>query len=284
MDTLSRLKRPGRPRTAKRSGMSGAEAASPESRSVRRTLDIFELMMTEREPLSVATIIDRLRIPKSTAYELIRMLTDTGYLERARRPGTHFLGRRLFELGMAYRAQVDLLKEGSQIVEALRDSTGETVQLSVLENEMMLVLLKEESRQPIRIISHVGTRVPVNWAAAGRLLVSDLPDAELRRLLEHSARPSPTGRAPTDVNLLIAQIRRARAHGYAVELNETNAHAGCVAAPVLDASGHCIAAISIVAPEQRLQRKQRETLIHAVKEHAGRLSHRLGAPHMGGAP
>src|ERR1700752_2830297 len=131
MDTLSRLKRPGRPRTTGRSGRGAAEA-SPESRSVRRTLDIFELMMTEREPLSVRAIIDRLRIPKSTTYELIRMLTGTGYLERGRRPGTHFLGRRLFELGMAYRAQVDLLKEGSQIVEALRDSTGETVQLSVL--------------------------------------------------------------------------------------------------------------------------------------------------------
>ena len=278
MDTLTSLKRPGRPRTANRDGAVGAEGPSSESRSVRRTLDIFELMLVTREPLSVTTVIERLRIPKSTAYELVRMLAESGYLERGRRPGSYFLGRRLFELGMAYRSQVDLLKEGSHVVEALRDNTGETVQFSVLENEMMLVLLKEESRQPIRIISHVGARVPVNWAAAGRLLVSDLPDVELRRLLEHSARPSPTGRAPTDVNTLVAQIRRARAQGYAVELNETNAHAGCVAAPVLDAAGRCVAAISIVAPEQRMQRKQRETLIAAVKEHAGRLSHRLGAP------
>jgi DNA-binding IclR family transcriptional regulator len=245
---------------------------------VRRTLGIFELMLAAREPLSVTTVIEQLRIPKSTAYELVRMLAESGYLERGRRPGSYFLGRRLFELGMAYRSQVDLLKEGSHVVEALRDNTGETVQFSVLESDMMLVLLKEESRQPIRIISHVGTRVPVNWAAAGRLLVSDLPDAELRRLLEHSARSSPTGRAPTDVNTLVAQIRRARAQGYAVELNETNAHAGCVAAPVLDATGRCVAAISIVAPEQRMQRRQRETLIAAVKEHADRLSHRLGAP------
>lgn len=278
METVASLKRPGRPRTANRNGAAGAEGPSPESRSVRRTLDIFELMLATREPLSVGVIIERLHIPKSTAYDLVRMLVESGYLERGRRPGSYFLGRRLFELGMAYRSQVDLLKEGSHVVEALRDHTGETVQFSVLENEMMLVLLKEESRQPIRIISHVGTRVPVNWAAAGRLLVSDLPDAELRRLLEHSARPSPTGRAPTDVNTLVAQIRRARAQGYAVELNETNAHAGCVAAPVLDATGRCVAAISIVAPEQRMQRKQREALIAAVKEHAERLSHRLGAP------
>ncbi len=42
---------------------------------------------------------------------------------------------------------------------------------------MMLVLLKEEAAHPIRIISRVGSRVPINWAAAGRLLVSDLDDA-----------------------------------------------------------------------------------------------------------
>src|ERR671926_410737 len=69
---------------------------------------------------------------------------------------------------MAYRSQMDLLKEGGKIVEELRDETGETVQLSVLENNVMLVLVKEESSKPIRIISRVGSRVPINWAAAGR--------------------------------------------------------------------------------------------------------------------
>ena len=153
---------------------------------------------------------------------------------------------------MAYRSQVDLLHDGSQIVEELRDETGETVQLSVLENDMMLVLLKEEGSRSIRIISRVGSRVPVNWAAAGRLLVSDLDDATLGALLKRSVRQSPTGRAITDVPKLIQQIRKFRKQGYATELNETNEHAGCVAAPVIDGSGRCVAAISVVAPEQRL--------------------------------
>ncbi len=248
------------------------------SRSVRRALGIFELMLARGEPVSVATIVADLEIPKSTAYELVRTLATAGYIDRVGGNGSYFLGRKLFELGQAYRAQVDLLKEGGQIVEELRDETGETVQLSVLEHNMMLVLLKEESRQPIRIISRVGTRVPVNWAAASRLLVSDLEDKPLRRLLSSSVRASPTGRAPTDLDVLIAQIRKFRAQGYAVELNEANEHAGCVAAPVIEPGGKCVAAISIVAPEQRLQRKHREALIAAVRRAAARLSRRLGGP------
>jgi len=247
------------------------------SRSVRRALEMFEFLLQQGEPATVGAIVSALQIPKSTAYELVRTLSEAGYLEPSGRGAGLFLGRKLFELGMAYRSQMDLLKEGGKIVEELRDETGETVQLSVLENNVMLVLVKEESSKPIRIISRVGSRVPINWAAAGRLLVSDLSAPELKTLLQRIVKPSPTGRAPTDPDDLARQIKRFRAQGYGFELNEANEHAGCVAAPVTDVSGKCVAAISIVAPEQRLQRQQREALIAAVRRAADKLSRRLGA-------
>ena len=247
------------------------------SRSVRRALEMFEFLLQKGEPATVGAIVAALQIPKSTAYELVRTLTEAGYLEPSGRGAGLFLGRKLFELGMAYRGQVDLLRDGSQIVEELRDATGETVQLSVLENDMMLVLLKEEGSRSIRIISRVGSRVPVNWAAAGRLLVSDLDDATLGALLKRSVRQSPTGRSIIDVPKLIQQIRRFRKQGYATELNETNEHAGCVAAPVIDGSGRCVAAISVVAPEHRLGKQNRDELIRRVREASAKLSGRLGA-------
>jgi DNA-binding IclR family transcriptional regulator len=247
------------------------------SRSVRRALEMFEFLLQKGEPATVGAIVAALQIPKSTAYELVRTLTEAGYLEPSGRGAGLFLGRKLFELGMAYRGQVDLLRDGSQIVEELRDVTGETVQLSVLENDMMLVLLKEEGSRSIRIISRVGSRVPVNWAAAGRLLVSDLDDTTLGALLKRSVRQSPTGRSITDVPKLIQQIRKFRKQGYATELNETNEHAGCVAAPVIDGSGRCVAAISVVAPEHRLGKQNRDELIRRVREASAKLSGRLGA-------
>jgi DNA-binding IclR family transcriptional regulator len=266
-------------KTAARTTAQAANAEEEQggSRSVRRALDILEFLLQRGEPATVAAIVSSLRIPKSTAYELVRSLSEAGYLEPAGRAAGLYLGRKLFELGMAYRSQVDLLRDGSQIVEELRDATAETVQLSVLENDMMLVLLKEEGSHSIRIISRVGSRVPVNWAAAGRLLVSDLDDGTLAALLKRSVRQSPTGRSITDVPKLIQQIRKFRKQGYATELNETNEHAGCVAAPVIDGSNRCVAAISIVAPEHRLGKQNREELIAKVRAAAAKLSSRLGA-------
>jgi IclR family transcriptional regulator, KDG regulon repressor len=260
-----------------RATQAAAEDEQGGSRSVRRALEILEFLLQRGEPATVAAIVGALQIPKSTAYELVRSLSEAGYLEPAGRNTGLYLGRKLFELGMAYRSQVDLLRDGSQIVEELRDATGETVQLSVLENDMMLVLVKEEGSRSIRIISRVGSRVPVNWAAAGRLLVSDMDDSTLSALLKRSVRQSPTGRSITDVQKLVQQIRKFRKQGYATELNETNEHAGCVAAPVIDGDGRCIAAISIVAPEHRLGKQNREELIRKVRESASRLSSRLGA-------
>lgn len=254
-----------------------AEKGEPGSRSLRRAVAILELLLETDEPLPVSVLTARLGIPKSTAYELVRTMTELNVLE-ANSEGTVFLGRKLFELGMAYKSHIDLMKEGSRIVEELRDKTGETIQMSVLENDMMLVLLKEEGLMPIRIISRIGSRVPINWAAAGRLLVSDLDDEKLRASLSRSIAKSPTGKAAVDIDELIGQIRVARARGFATELGEVNEHAGCVAAPVIDASGHCIAAISAVAPEQRLRGDNRQRLIDAVTTAARALSRRLGAP------
>ncbi len=256
-----------------------ARAADAEdangSRSVRRALRIFELMLDRAEPVSITTIIEALEIPKSTAYELVRTLTDAEYVETSGKDRGLFLGRKLFQLGMAYRNRVDLLKDGSQIVEELRDTTGETVQFSIFADDHMQVLIKEEGIRAIRIISNIGSRVPVNWAAAGRLLVSDMSNAELTLLLERTMRPSPTGRACMDVQTVIEQVRAFRGQGYALESNEANDHAGCVAAPVIDAQGRCIAAISVAVPEHRLAEPDRSVLIDAVTAAAERLSRRL---------
>lgn len=273
------MRTPLKSKTKTRPGSGSAAVAVDEnigSRSVRRALDILELVLQRGEPITVAQIVTELSIPKSTAYELVRTLSESNYLAPSGRGSGLFLGRKLFELGMAYRSHVDLLKDGSRIAEQLRDETGETVQLSVLEDDLMMVLLKEEGVRPLRIISKVGSRVPVNWAAAGRLLVSDMDDKALAKLLSSTVRPSPTGRALTDVKKLITQIRKFRKQGYATELNETNEHAGCVAAPVIDVSGHCIAALSVVAPEQRLTRPNRDYLIERVMNAAENLSRRLG--------
>ena len=177
------------------------------------------------------------------------------------------------------KSQIDLLKEGGRIVEELRDDTGETVQLSVLENDMMVVA-DEGGRNPADP-HHQPGRLARAGQLGGRRAAARLGHAgrePLPRCSAREARQSPTGSAITDVTKLVAQIRQFREQGYATELNETNEHAGCVAAPVIDGSaplrGRAQRRRARAAPGRRTTSRQ---LIAAVRDAAQRLSSRLGA-------
>jgi DNA-binding IclR family transcriptional regulator len=255
----------------------GASTKAASGRGAARILRILDFVLARGGQVRMGELVEDLGVPQSTAYELVRIMTELGYLEPGRERGALALGRKLYELGMAYRSQVDLLKDGEQIVHRLSRELGETVQLSVLDHDRMLVLLKEEGTRPLRIISKIGSRVPINWAAAGRLLVSDMSEKELAAWLPANIEASPTGTAPLDVNGLVRQIKQFRSSGYGIEIGEANEHAGCVAAPVIDRDGRCIAAISVAAPEFRLSESERPGIIEAVCRAAQGLSRRLGA-------
>jgi IclR family KDG regulon transcriptional repressor len=245
--------------------------------SIKRVLDVLEILRKSERPLRSSEIIQQLSIPRSSGYEMIKILEASEYIERRGGSNAFSLGRQLHILGMTYREQVDLLKDGGPIVEALRELTGETVQLCVLDNDYLLVLLKEDGLQPVRIISKVGTRVPINWGASGRLLVSDFPDKQLIDLLKRTATPSPIDGRSVNISALITEIREFRRRGWAFELNQTNEHAGCIAAPVVDIHGRCVATVSVVVPEQRLQKDHVQPLVKAVRDAARALSSKLGA-------
>lgn len=264
-------KRP--PAKAKRKS---APAKEGSAASIYRVFKVLDLLLDYNQPVSIRTITDDLGIPKSTAYFLVNAMLDARYLE-SRREGKVYLGPRLLALGQAYQGSIELLHEAREAIRQLRDETGETVQLSVLEGSMMLVLLKEEGVHPVRIVSSVGSRVPLNWAAASQLLVSDLDNEQLAPLMAGGFAPSPTGNASMSPAKFVKEVREARKRGWAIELDRANPHAGCVAGPIYDANGRCVAAISIAAPLQRLTEADIERLKKAILGACERVSTRLGA-------
>ena len=159
------------------------------SRGAARILQILDFVLANEGNIRINDLVDGLQIPQSTAYELVRILNDAGYLEQREGRGQYSLGRKLYELGMTYRGQVDLLKDGEEIVQALSRELAETVQLSVLDDDRMLVLMKEEGTRPLRIISKVGSRVPINWGEDGHFIVSDMTTEELTNWLPINIEP-----------------------------------------------------------------------------------------------
>jgi IclR family transcriptional regulator, blcABC operon repressor len=162
----------------------------------------------------------RLGLPKSSIANICNALADLGLV---RRIGTGFaLGRKLAELGGAYLASVDLVQEFYEEASLLPTASEETVQLAVLDGLEMTYLARHDGRQPVRLTSQIGRRLPASVTATGKAALASLADEDLdARLALVRELPVLTSRSLGTVGALRAELKVVRERGYAMDDEET---------------------------------------------------------------
>lgn len=250
--------------TARRSRVSGVD----------RAFQVMDYLMKSDRPATAYDIAKGIGAPPSTLYEVVDALVGKDVLTRSA-DGLVWLGPRLYHYGLAYGRKLDLMTVAAREMEALSRLVGETVQICGRDDDMMVVLAMAEAQGHFHVSSRVGTRVPLNWTASGRLLTGHLPRAERLALYRRAARPSPTGRAETSPEKLCDAAEQALADRISIQMSESDFAVSCIAAPICDPEGHCVATVSIVLPEPRAN-ERRLTFIAAVQEAALRVERALG--------
>jgi DNA-binding IclR family transcriptional regulator len=197
----------------------GAEAESLAP-AVTRAAAILDLLA---ENGSVAAgpseLARRLGLPKSSIANICGALADAGFV---RRVGTGFtLGRKLAELGGAYLTSVDLVQEFYEACAELPTGSEETVQLAVLDGTEMTYLARHDGKQPVRLTSQIGRRLPASVTATGKAALAWIDEAEVRRRFEGQALPTLTARSLATVDALVAELAAVRERGYAMDDEET---------------------------------------------------------------
>ena len=144
----------------------------------------------------------RLGLPKSSIANICAALADAGL---ARRVGTGFaLGRKLAELGGAYLASVDQVQEFYDACHELEAGSDETIQLAVLDGTEMTYLARHDGRQPVRLTSQIGRRLPASVTATGKAALASLDADEVARRFEGVELPTLTRRSLPNVEALLA--------------------------------------------------------------------------------
>ncbi|HWV00799.1 MAG TPA: IclR family transcriptional regulator [Devosia sp.] len=233
---------------------STAEASVRRSRTsgIDRSLQILDLLSARGRPASAYEIAKAIGAPLSTVYTLVDELTERGMLSRPQDKQV-WLGPRVMRYGLAYESRMDTLTEAKHEMTRLSRSLGETVQICYRDEELMVVAAMSDGEGHFRVSSDVGTRVPLNWTASGRLLVGHLPDRERLDMFRAIARPSPTGLAETDPELLAEQAGADFRKRLAVQMGASDFAVACIAAPIRNQAGECTMTISIVLAEQKAQ-------------------------------
>jgi IclR family transcriptional regulator, blcABC operon repressor len=197
----------------------GAESESLAP-AVTRAAAILDLLA---ENGSVAAgpseLARRLGLPKSSIANICGALADAGL---ARRVGTGFtLGRKLAELGGAYLTSVDLVQEFYEACADLPTGSEETVQLAVLDGTEMTYLARHDGKQPVRLTSQIGRRLPASVTATGKAALASIDEAEVRRRFQGQELPTLTSRSLATVDQLATELAAVRERGYAMDDEET---------------------------------------------------------------
>jgi len=245
-----------------------------ELTSVRNAARLLkEFSRTDRE-LGVSELARRLDLATSTVHRLLATLAAERLLERA--PGGYRLGLALYDLGASVAPHLDLHEAAMPVMATLRHSTGETVQLAVLDGLESVYIDRLESPHTVRIFAKVGTRLPATTTSTGKTLLAALPPDELDRRLADWRPARPTPFTIVDEATLRARLREIGERGWAENREESRVGVVSVGAPIRDAVGAVIAALSVAAPTDRAGPDALRRIRAAVLDAAGVVSRRLG--------
>jgi len=243
-----------------------------------QVLQVLDYLSTQRGPAPASAIARALAIPRSTTYQLLRVMEHRGFVVHSPDAKRYGLGVRAFELGSGYARQQPLVLLGSPILRRLVADTGHSGHLAVLHGTDVIYLVEERTHKGPRLVSDVGVRLPAHLTATGRAILATLPKAQLRALYPDATIPLAQRHhsGPTTLRQLKDLLRVTRQRGFATEHGEVTEGLASVAIAVTDRTGWPVAALAVTAPEENISDDNTSHTVSRVKEAATELSNRLG--------
>ncbi len=257
--------------------MTADNTSSKSSRlsSVAAAVRVLKCFSEVEPEIGISSLAKRLSLAKSTVHRLAVTLTSEGLLEQSPETGRYRLGINLFVMGALVRRRLDVSNMAQPFLNVLREKTGETIHLAVMNETNILYLYNLESSQAIRMKSYIGTIKPAFCTCEGRAIVA-FGGTELMSKVLNSPLAARTPETQTDPAKLMKMFAEIRAHGYAVDDEESEQGMRGIGAPLRDITGQVVAAIGIGGPSQRLTLKKLRGLAPVLLSTAEAISTQLG--------
>ncbi len=220
--------------------------ASSSYLSIQKAFRILELLAV-RSPRGVTEISTELGLEKSSVSRLLKSLSVLGYVAQGSRRGQYEVSARIVTLAQQYLGSDRLTREAGPALRRLAQDARASAHVAVLVDAEMIIVAKEASPDLIQVATRVGGAAPLHASALGKILLAGMTEDQLESYLRRPLERF-TDKTLTDPRKLRKAIDEVRRRGYSIESEEEHPGVGCIGAPIRDASGHWIAALSIAGP------------------------------------
>ncbi len=265
---------PSSPRPARTTSTTKDKNLAPAVLKAAQVLDVFAQSAT---PLSLAELVRRLELSKSTVHTLCNTLIHLRLLTRLE-GGQMALGPHLMSWANAFLSRTEITQEFFAAWDEVSVLPEETITLSVLDGNSVVYIACRNSDRPLGVTFRTGMRLPAPFTATGKAMLSTLEDGEIRELLKGPWPERLTAAGTPNLTALLKQVREIRKRGYSIDGGEVRDGMHCFGAPVFDSRGtRAVAGVAVSLMSLEIDQETQEKAGSAIRALANRLSERLGA-------
>jgi DNA-binding IclR family transcriptional regulator len=251
-----------------------AEALKGNINAVQRTFQIIEKLSENSSGKGVLQLADETGLPASTAHRILQTLLHAGYVRQSTDTGIYRLTGKMLDIGSRAVIGQDLRAEALPVLRRLREATGESSHLVVLDGNQALTVEAVLSSERCLVDCRVGERVPVHCTAVGKVLTAFRPDVD--DFISNIEMPRFTECTICTVAGLRDDLERVRKLGYALDWEENELGIRCIASPIRNADCDVVAAVGISGPSNRVTDAARDELVEKLVHVARDLSQIMG--------
>ena len=224
---------------------------------------------------SLSALAAKVNRPKSSVHRGLATLIGIGFVEQDQSTSHYRLTLKMWRIGMAALADLDLVTLARPHLESLMTAADETVHLSMLDpSGDVIYVSKVESARSIKVQTQLGKLNPSHLTATGRAILAFRKDMA-EKVLARPLMPI-TPLSITDPERIRAALGDVARKGVAVTKGENHVEMGGIAAPIRDHSGEVVASCGVAIPVFRMDRKLIERCTSFVISAAAAISEKLG--------
>ncbi len=255
------------------SGRSNGRERDPGTvQSLDRAITILESLARSGSS-TVSEVAGELGVHRSTAFRLITTMEGRGLVEVTDDRSGYRLGIGLVRLAGTTTARLDVVQEARPFCKALATETGHMINVAVLRDGGALYLDQVTGDAALQPHNWVGRRIPLHATSNGKVLLSRLDRREVNALLPELEKY--TEHTVTRRSTLHRELAEVRERGYAVAVDELEEGLAAFGAPIWDAHGDVIAALSVSGSTYRLT-TEREQTVALLRQAAREVSLQMG--------
>lgn len=218
--------------------------------SVDRALRIIEFLAENPTGAGITEISKSLGLSKGTVHRLISTLKERDFAYQSSNTELYRLSYKILYLYNCISNNIDMFKVSRPIIRKFADKVDATVHLATLDEKRSNIVYIDRiepmnSQKPFVMSSRVGKKAPCYCTAAGKILLSQYSDDEIRDILNGEEYKTYTDKTIKNIDEFLEEIHKVRKQGYALDENEYDHGIICISIPIYNSNGKIDFAMSV---------------------------------------